>query len=86
MKNKIFIGIAMSLFTIATVVNMDLVQSNDANDISLENITVMAQAQSEQTPQQPNVADCVYDPDYSCIALHPTDPSKDVTRENAKWN
>jgi hypothetical protein len=47
MRNKIFIGIAMSLFAVVTVVNMSMVQSNGASDIPLENIAVMAQAQSE---------------------------------------
>ena len=35
--------------------------------------------------EQPNVADCVPDPDYACEALHPTDSTKDMIREYARW-
>ena len=32
-----------------------------------------------------NVDDCISDPDYDCEALHPTDPSKDKRRQQARW-
>lgn len=35
--------------------------------------------------EQPNTDDCVSDPNFDCEALHPTDPTKDKKRENAKW-
>jgi hypothetical protein len=47
MKKKIFIGIAMSLFAVATVFNMNISEQNDDGDVSLEAIEVMAQAASE---------------------------------------
>lgn len=35
--------------------------------------------------EQPDVNDCIKDPNYDCEALHPTDPSKDKYREDARW-
>ena len=35
--------------------------------------------------EQPNVKDCIEDPNYDCEALHPTDPSKDQYRQHARW-
>ena len=35
--------------------------------------------------EQPNVKDCIEDPNYDCEALHPTDPSKDQYRPHARW-
>jgi hypothetical protein len=50
MKKKFFIGIAMSLFAVATVFNMNISEQNNSNDVSLDAIAVMAQAQSEMVP------------------------------------
>ena len=47
MKKKIIIASAIVLFAVATVFNMNLLQSNNAGDISLESIAVMAHAQRE---------------------------------------
>jgi hypothetical protein len=47
MKKKIFIGIAMSLFAVATVFNMNMLNENGAGDVSLDALAVMAQAQDE---------------------------------------
>jgi hypothetical protein len=47
MRKKNFLGIAMSLFAVATVINTNLVQKNNAGDISLECISIMAQASNE---------------------------------------
>ncbi len=47
MKKKIIFAVATSLFAIATVFNMNVLQSNNAGDVSLESIAVMAQAQNE---------------------------------------
>jgi purine-nucleoside phosphorylase len=47
MKNKIFIGTAMSLFAVVTVINMNISQQNRSGDISLESIAIMARAQNE---------------------------------------
>ena len=35
--------------------------------------------------EQPNALDCIYDPNWVCVALHPTDPNKDIEIEFAKW-
>jgi hypothetical protein len=47
MKKKFFIGIAMSLFAVATVFNMNLSEQNNAGDVSLDAIEVMAEAEAE---------------------------------------
>ncbi len=47
MKKKIIFAVATGLFALATVFNMNMLQSNNAGDVSLDAITVMAQAQSE---------------------------------------
>jgi hypothetical protein len=47
MKKKLFIGIAMSLFAVATVFNMNMLNENGAGDVSLDALAVMAQAQDE---------------------------------------
>ncbi len=52
-----------------------------------ENISSMAVANAEALTgvEQPDVADCISDPDFNCEALHPTDPSKDKLRLRARW-
>lgn len=47
MRKKIVFAVVASLFAVATVFNMNMLQSSSAGDISLESIAVMAQAQSE---------------------------------------
>jgi hypothetical protein len=47
MKKKFFIGIAMSLFAIATVFNMNISEQGNAGDVSLDAIKVMAKADGE---------------------------------------
>ena len=49
------------------------------SDLALANVEALAD------PEQPNTGDCVYDPTQNCVALHPTDPSKDKTEYNARW-
>jgi hypothetical protein len=53
MKKKIFIGIAMSLFAVATVINMNIAKKNEAKEISLESIAIMAQAQNSESGSCP---------------------------------
>jgi hypothetical protein len=45
MKKKLFFGVATFIFGVATVFNMNMLQSSNAGDVSLESIAVMAQAQ-----------------------------------------
>lgn len=47
MKKKIIFAIAISFFAVVTVFNMNMLQANNADDISLESLTIMAQAQTE---------------------------------------
>ncbi len=44
MKNKILFGCVSILFVAATAFNIGLLQTKDANDVSLDAITIMAQA------------------------------------------
>ena len=48
MKKKFFIGIAMSLFAVATVFNMNIAEQSNAGDVSLDAIEVMAQATASE--------------------------------------
>lgn len=55
-------------------------QKTDAmSEFALANVEALA------NPEQPNTDDCVSDPTQNCLALHPTDPSKDKTEYNARW-
>jgi hypothetical protein len=47
MKKKVIFAIATGLFVVATVFNMNVLQTNNACDVSLESIAVMAQAEKE---------------------------------------
>jgi hypothetical protein len=47
MKKKIFIGIAISLFSVATVINITLSGQSNSEDISLDEIIIMEQAGAE---------------------------------------
>ena len=48
------------------------------SDLALENVEALAGSEI-------STRDCKYDPHQACIALHPTDPSKDQHRSNAIW-
>lgn len=45
----------------------------------------MANVEALAEIEQPDVNDCIPDPNYDCEALHPTDPTKDKYREGARW-
>ncbi|TCO04413.1 hypothetical protein [Natronoflexus pectinivorans] len=47
MKKKLIFAIATVFFAVATVFNMNMVQGNDAGDVMIESIAVMARAQYE---------------------------------------
>lgn len=49
------------------------------SDVMLENVEALA------IPEQPDLAGCVQMTDYVCLALHPTDPSKDKFKYNHAW-
>jgi hypothetical protein len=47
MKKKIIIASASVLFAVASVLNINMLQSGKPGDVSLENIAMMAQANGE---------------------------------------
>jgi hypothetical protein len=47
MKKKVFIGIAMSLFAVATVININLVKQSNTGDFTLQSIIGLAKADGE---------------------------------------
>ena len=49
MKKKVIFAVATGLFALAMVFNMNVLQSNNAGDVSLESIAVMAQANGESS-------------------------------------
>lgn len=51
----------------------------------VKNVEVLTSGENTSKPTQPNINDCVYAKNLKCIALHPTDPAKDKTKNNAKW-
>ena len=51
MKKKIIIASAVMFFALATMFNINALQSNNAGDISLDNIAIMAQAKNETSGQ-----------------------------------
>ena len=55
--------------------------SNELTDIALANVEALATSEVVQ----PDINKCIYDKLYTCIALHPTDPSKDKEKANATW-
>ena len=59
------------------------VYSNQSTESMSE--LMMANVEALATPEQPNVNDCIYDPNYYCEALHPTDPTQDKKRFEARW-
>ena len=47
LKKKVIFGVVAGFFAVATVFNMNMLNSNGAGDVSLEDIAVMAQADGE---------------------------------------
>ncbi len=81
MKKKVLIiGLAVSALTLGAI-NLTFSYEKATSQMNLPMLLRSAFAQTEQ----PNTDDCVSDPNYDCEALHPTDPSKDTKKENAKW-
>ncbi|WP_026472951.1 hypothetical protein [Alkaliflexus imshenetskii] len=82
MKKKIFFAIATGFFAVATVFNMNALQSGGVGDISLDAITVMAQAQGESgggsagngCPSAAN-SDCVTDARGNKYCQHVSEPN-----------
>jgi len=73
MKRKFFIGGAALLFAAATLFNMSFLTGNNAGDVSLESIAVMAKAQSESkilvgTVHYPEEGDANYE-EVKCVCF-----------------
>ncbi len=67
MKKKLIIGITASLFAVATVFNMGLLNFNKQSDATLQAIAVMAKAYEEINPES-GCNDCqYYMKDIPCI-------------------
>ncbi len=80
-KRRVLSGLFALALLATTAVGVAESRKGEAtmSDLAMANIEALA------TPEQPNVDDCKRDPYSSCEALHPTDPSKDKTRPEAKW-
>lgn len=81
MRKKIFVVLVVAVGVAFAGYNM-MQSQNDGKTLSnlaLANVEALA------TPEQPNIDDCKSDPNTTCVALHPTDPSQDKKKEHAKW-
>ncbi|WP_455665273.1 NVEALA domain-containing protein [Phocaeicola sp.] len=80
MKKNILKVSLVAAFALFAGYNVYSSQKSDVmSDLALANMEALAD------PEQPNVDNCTPDPEIDCEALHPTDPSKDVRRQHAKW-
>ncbi len=80
MNKKSILGLlAVVMIAAVAALNVSLnSQKETLSDLAMENVEALAS-------EQPDTSDCISDPNYDCEALHPTDPSKDKLRENARW-
>lgn len=72
--------------TVAAVLFAGYSAYNTPNNIELSRIAltnIEALANSEN--KQPDINDCIYDKKTTCMAMHPTDSSKDKEKPNYKW-
>jgi len=83
MKKKYFKYVIIMIFVNIVTLSSFRVYNSSNNSILgtllYENIEALAQT------EQPDINDCIPSDDWNCIALHPTDPSKDKERVNAMW-
>ena len=81
MKKKILGATFVVAMMAVAGYNMYMNQTkNGISEITLENIEALAQIETQR-----DTKDCVYHKTDICIAMHPTDPSKDKERSNAIW-
>ncbi|MBQ7811363.1 MAG: hypothetical protein IJ394_02260 [Bacteroidales bacterium] len=66
--------IVLAAVSVALIVNID-----KSDSFFEANVEALADV------EQPDINECIYDPRWDCEALHPTDPSKDKYRQNARW-
>lgn len=74
---KIFIAGAAVVVVAATIISIRV--NRISASLFASNVDALARL------EQPNVNDCIKDPNYDCEALHPSDPDKDDYRKNARW-
>jgi hypothetical protein len=82
MKKLIFSVVAGLVLCTAGFTGYKIYDNNQMSKYSplmLKNLEVLSQT------EQPNLDDCVEDPDCVCEALHPTDPSKDESKAEHRW-
>ena len=77
-KSILAVSIAI-LLLVSSIITMRFVRERNSSPLFLANFEALVQV------EQPNINDCVYDPDYTCIALHPTDPDKDQEKPYSRW-
>jgi len=77
MKRKFFIGGAALLFAAATLFNMSFLTGNNAGDVSMQSIAIMAKAQPESgdsdCPSSPN-SHCQDDATGKAYCQHVSEP------------
>lgn len=78
-KKTIIILFAAILFVAGSIFTVRCVRDRNSSPLFLANFEALVQI------EQPNINDCVDDPEYTCIALHPTDPDKDLEKPYSRW-
>ncbi|MGM0504467.1 MAG: hypothetical protein ACQESQ_07605 [Bacteroidota bacterium] len=73
-KKKLIFGMIASLFALATVFNMNMLNENVTGDVSLDAIAVMAQAQNESN-------NGFSSPTFECTAGGPGSSSCSITMD-----
>lgn len=77
---KIVLGVTV---IIAAFSYKKVIYACEESQLIKENVEALSL--TEETPQQPDISTCVSAKNVICIALHPTDPSKDKEVANKKW-
>lgn len=86
MKKKILGMTVIAMIAIVASYNVYILQEDvKLSGLLLSNVEALADNSESGQPEQPSVKDCITDDESSCIALHPTDSSKDDERPNAVW-
>ena len=80
MKTRIIKAtLAVAFIAVAGYTAYNSQKEVELSDLAMANVEALAGGESGST------SDCTYDPNSSCILLHPTDPSQDKERPNARW-
>lgn len=83
MKKKLLAIIVVFAIIAVAGYNMYSLQSDvKISNLAMSNIEALANPGEHD---QPDVKDCISDEDHDCIALHPTDSSKDQVVPKAIW-